>query len=85
VTHDPQGRPTALIVDKDNKVENRILVADRAIGSSWLVTKGIADGDRVIVEGVLKVAPGMVVTPEEEPVQTVSADTGDDDSAAAGN
>jgi membrane fusion protein (multidrug efflux system) len=85
VTHDPQGRPTALIVDKDNKVENRILVADRAIGSSWLVTKGIADGDRVIVEGVLKVAPGMVVTPEAEPVQTATADTGDDDSATAGN
>jgi len=85
VTHDPQGRPTALIVDKDNKVENRILVADRAIGTNWLVTKGIADGDRVIVEGVLKVAPGMVVTPEAEPVQTATADTGDDDSAAAGN
>jgi membrane fusion protein (multidrug efflux system) len=85
VTHDPQGRPTALIVDKDNKVENRILVADRAIGTNWLVTKGIAEGDRVIVEGVLKVAPGMVVTPEAEPVQTATADTGDDDSAAAGN
>jgi membrane fusion protein (multidrug efflux system) len=85
VTHDPQGRPTALIVDKDNKVENRILVADRAIGTNWLVTKGIADGDRVIVEGVLKVAPGMVVTPEAEPVQTATADTGDDDSATAGN
>jgi membrane fusion protein (multidrug efflux system) len=85
VTHDPQGRPTALIVDKDNKVENRILVADRAIGTSWLVTKGIADGDRVIVEGVLRVAPGMVVTPEAEPVQTATAETGDDDSAVVGN
>ena len=33
VTHDAKGQPTALIVDKDNKVESRILVADRAIGT----------------------------------------------------
>jgi membrane fusion protein (multidrug efflux system) len=67
VTHDQQGDPTAFVVDKDNKVEVRVLVADRAIGANWLVTKGIADGDRVIVEGTQKVKPGMVVSPQELP------------------
>jgi membrane fusion protein (multidrug efflux system) len=87
VTHDPQGRPVALVVGKDDKVESRILVADRAIGTNWLVTKGIAEGDRVIVEGVLKVAPGMVVTPQEVPAQTVVAAGNDagDDSASGSN
>jgi membrane fusion protein (multidrug efflux system) len=77
----------ALVVGKDDKVESRILVADRAIGTNWLVTKGISDGDRVIIEGVLKVAPGMVVTPEEVPAETVAAadsDT-DPDSASGSN
>ena len=67
VTHDEKGQPTALVVEKDNKVVLRVLVADRAIGTDWLVTKGIVDGDRVITEGVQKVKPGMVVAPEEAP------------------
>jgi membrane fusion protein (multidrug efflux system) len=66
VTHNPQGQPTALIVDKDNKVQLRVLVADRAIGTNWLVTKGLVEGDRVIVAGVQMVKPGMVVVPQEQ-------------------
>jgi len=34
---------------------------DRAIGNKWLVTRGLAVGDRVIVEGSQKVRPGMPV------------------------
>ncbi len=66
MTHNPQGQPTALIVDKDNKVQLRVLVADRAIGTNWLVTKGLVEGDRVIVAGVQMVKPGMVVVPQEQ-------------------
>ena len=35
---------------------------DRSIGDAWLVTKGLAKGDRVIVEGLQKVRPGAPVT-----------------------
>ena len=58
VTRDSTGRAVALVIGKDNKVERRQLVTDRAIGDSWLVTDGLVAGDRVIVEGIQKVRPG---------------------------
>lgn len=61
VSRDPKGNPTALVVDAEGKAQQRRLTADRAIGDKWLITSGLAKGDRVIVEGVQKVRPGMVV------------------------
>jgi len=58
VTFDPKGEPTAYVLGKDGKVELRTLKTDRAIGDQWLVTDGIQPGDRVIVEGLQKIAPG---------------------------
>lgn len=61
VTRDQSGRPVALVVDAAGKVERRMLETDRAIGDAWLVTKGIAAGDRVIVEGLQRARPGTQV------------------------
>ena len=61
VSRDPKGNPTALIVDAADKVQQRMLALDRAIGDQWFVIAGIAHGDRVIVEGMQKVRPGAVV------------------------
>jgi len=61
VTRDQAGRPMALVVTAANKVERRQLAAEREIGDAWLVTSGIAAGDRVIVEGLQKVRPGSDV------------------------
>ena len=61
VSRDPKGNPLALVVDSQNKVEQRQLTIDRAIGNKWLVTSGLTPGERVIVEGVLKVRPGATV------------------------
>ena len=63
VSRDQKGQAVALVVNGDNKVERRQLVTDRAVGDSWLVTSGLAAGDRVIVEGVQKVRPGAEVKP----------------------
>ncbi len=62
VTHNQRGEPTAMIVNADNKVEVRGLTTDRAIGDKWLVTTGVADGDKVIVSGLQKVKSGERVT-----------------------
>ena len=62
VTRDREGNATALVVNSDNQVELRTLTTSRAIGNQWLVEKGLAAGDRVIVEGVQKVAPGATVS-----------------------
>jgi membrane fusion protein (multidrug efflux system) len=65
LTHNQKGEPTALVVDADGKVQNRVLTTDRAIGDTWLVTSGLNDGDRLIVRGVQMVQPGMQVTANE--------------------
>ena len=61
VTRDRSGKAMALIVDRDGKVEQRLLETDRSIGDAWLVTAGIKAGDRVIVEGQQRVKPGQTV------------------------
>ncbi|MBD8705272.1 efflux RND transporter periplasmic adaptor subunit [Pseudomonas sp. CFBP 13711] len=61
ITRDLKGTPTALVVNADNKVESRTLVANRTIGSDWLVEKGLSAGDRVITEGLQYVKPGAEV------------------------
>lgn len=63
VTRDPKGNATALVLTADNKVEQRTLVAERAIGDRWLISNGLAEGDRLIVEGTNKVRPGDSVNP----------------------
>ena len=78
VSRDPKGNPLALILDPAGKVEQRMLTLDRAIDDQWLVTSGLTSGDRVIVEGKLKVRPGATV--KEVPVAA-----GEKESAPPGN
>jgi membrane fusion protein (multidrug efflux system) len=61
VLRDPKGNPYVLVVDPESKAQPRPLSLDRTIGDQWLVTAGLAPGDRVIVEGTQKVRPGVVV------------------------
>jgi membrane fusion protein (multidrug efflux system) len=65
VTHNAKGDATTLVVTSDDKVEERVIKTARAIGDKWLVTSGVGAGDRVIVEGVQKVQPGVTVKPTE--------------------
>ena len=61
VSRDPKGNPLTLIVDAAGKVQQRGLSTERAMGDEWLISSGLARGDRVIVEGMQKVRPGMLV------------------------
>ena len=61
VGRDHKGNPVALVVDTNDKVGQRMLTLDRAIGNKWLVSSGLAPGDRVIVEGTQRARPGTVV------------------------
>jgi membrane fusion protein, multidrug efflux system len=71
ISRDLKGNPTALIVDGSGKVQQRILTIDRTIGDKWLVSSGLKPGDRLIVEGLQKVRPGVSVkvVPFDDPAQ----------------
>jgi len=61
VSRNPKGDPLTLNVDAQGKVVQRQITLDRAIGNVWLVSSGITPGERVIVEGLLKIKPGVPV------------------------
>ena len=50
------------VVGKEEKVEFRPVKIGRNMGNDVLVTEGLASGDRYVVEGVLKVQPGIQVS-----------------------
>jgi len=66
VTHDAAGATTALVVGAGNKVELRTITTSRTEGDDWVVDSGLKDGDKVIVTGVQKVQPGVMVKPIEQ-------------------
>lgn len=61
VTRDAKGNANALVVNKDNKVEQRTLETGETYGDKWLVLNGLHNGDRLIVEGSAKVTSGQTV------------------------
>jgi len=61
VSRDVKGNTSAMVVDAAGKVAVRPIVVTRAIADRWLVTSGLSDGDRVIVDGLQRIRPGMPV------------------------
>jgi membrane fusion protein (multidrug efflux system) len=59
-----QSEQTVLTVGAGNIVELRPIVTAERVGENWIVQQGLKPGDRVIVEGQLKVRPGARVTPQ---------------------
>lgn len=77
VTRNIKGQATAMVLDKDNKVEQRILDVVRVADyNKWLVNSGLQDGDRVIISGLQKIQVGMQVDPIEEAQTTTPAGSG---------
>jgi membrane fusion protein, multidrug efflux system len=65
VGHNDRGEATVTVVGADNKAAVRVVKTDRAIGDQWLVSEGVAPGDKVIVVGIQSARPGSVVHPHE--------------------
>jgi len=83
ITRDPRGGATALVVNAQNKVEQRNVTTDRVIGDKWIVTSGLKPGDKLIVEGLLNLRPGSTVKPAA-PQQVGKPAGGAPSGAAAG-
>ena len=63
ISRDVKGNATAVVVGADDKAELRQVVAERTVGDQWLVSRGLKDGDRLIVEGLGRIKPGQPVKP----------------------
>jgi len=59
-----QGSFQVAIVGPDNKVKIQAVQVGSQVGSDWIVTQGIAAGDRVMVGGMQYARPGATVNPE---------------------
>ena len=59
-----QGGNYVLAVDANNKAESRRLTTGQRFGTNVVVKEGLEQGDRVVLYGIQKVRPGMIVNPE---------------------
>jgi membrane fusion protein, multidrug efflux system len=58
-----QNMQTVYAVGPDNKVQARPVTTAERVGELWVIEQGLQPGDRVVVEGQLKVRPGALVQP----------------------
>ncbi|HEX3666281.1 MAG TPA: efflux RND transporter periplasmic adaptor subunit [Rhizomicrobium sp.] len=61
VSRNEKGEPTAMVVDNHGVAQLRILQSSQAVGNAWLITSGLAPGDKLIVDGLQSVQPGAPV------------------------
>ncbi|SDW33812.1 efflux RND transporter periplasmic adaptor subunit [Marinobacter mobilis] len=61
ISRDPDGQAAALVISDEGTVEKRRVIAERVVESQWLIREGLANGDRLIVEGLQKIRVGIPV------------------------
>ncbi len=66
VNRNPDGSVAVWVVDEGDKAAIRPIKISQTVGDKWLVTEGLKAGDRVVVEGVMKIQPGATVKPVEK-------------------
>ncbi len=57
------------VVDKDNKAQVRPVSTGDLVGDKWVITDGLKGGERLVVDGAIKLSPGApvkVVTSQSE-------------------
>src|ERR1043165_2570163 len=59
-----QGGYQVAVVGNDNKIETRAIKVGEQTGSTWIVEEGLKAGETVVVEGIQRVRPGMIVNPK---------------------
>jgi membrane fusion protein, multidrug efflux system len=76
VTRNIREEATVLVLEEDNTVALRVIQTGPAMGNQWVVTSGLQDGDKVLVDGLQNARPGAVVDPVEvENVESAGPDT----------
>ena len=63
VSRDPKGNATLWVVGPGNRAVERVVVADRTQGQYWVVTQGLAPGEKVITQGTANLKDGDPIKP----------------------
>lgn len=63
ITRDPKGNATVWVVGPGNRAVQRTVVAERTQGTYWVVTQGLAPGEKVITQGTANLRDGAPVKP----------------------
>ena len=58
ITRDPKGNATLFVVGPGNRAVQRVVVATRTQGTYWVVTQGLAAGEKVITQGTANLKDG---------------------------
>ncbi len=58
-----QGQYSVFVVDGDNVVTERQVVASTKIGNLWLIEEGLGPDDQIVIDGLQKVATGLLINP----------------------
>lgn len=73
VMRDPKGNAYVYVVTPENTIEQRTVVANRVIGTNWLIESGLKAGEKVVLEGTGKVRQGTKVTVQADEQKATSA------------
>jgi membrane fusion protein (multidrug efflux system) len=78
VSRTAKGEPTLLVVADDNTVERRVVTVDGQSGNAWIVSSGLAAGDKIITSNLQSIETGMTVTtvPASESAEGTPANAG---------
>lgn len=63
VTREPGGKASAFIIGNDNTVRKQAVVISKAVDNRWLISDGLKEGDRLVIDGLQKIRNGVAVTP----------------------
>ena len=61
VSRDPKGNATLFVVGPGNRAVQRSVVTSQAQGQNWVVTQGLAPGEKVITQGLASLKDGMSI------------------------
>lgn len=63
VSRDSKANPIITLVQNDNTIKKQAVSIERAIGNKWVVTSGIGQNDKIIIEGLNKINEKSLVSP----------------------
>jgi membrane fusion protein (multidrug efflux system) len=61
IGRDPKGGATLTVLKGEDQIENRPVTLGAAHGTRWIISEGLHAGDRVIIEGLGKLRPGLPI------------------------